>query len=126
MTIERTEDYPGPSSLTIFFAPSSKDTQSPAPTKSVDPSKPPSDHTPADRTHVVDMKDKEASEVLEEVMAVTQGRQVEPTEQERQEMVEIEQQKERSYQDKIAQLTYMKKVRREQAILEQAKKSVVA
>lgn len=125
MTVERTEDYSGPSLLTIFFAPSSTSTQSPAPTKSTDPSKPPSDHIPADRTQVIDMKYKEPSEVLEEVMAVTQGRQVEPSEQERQEMLEIEQQKERSYQDRVTQLTYLKKVRREQAILEQAKKSVV-
>ncbi|KAI9666967.1 MAG: hypothetical protein M1831_001472 [Alyxoria varia] len=124
MTVERSLDQQGPAALTIFFAPSSKDSQSPAPTQSTTSSKKPSDHSPFERTHVIDMKHKESSRILEEFMRVVDGKQVEATESEKEEMTNLDEQRERSDSDRAQVRQVLLKQRREKAIIEQARQSV--
>ena len=124
MTVERSLDQQGPAALTIFFAPSPKDAQSQAPVQSTISSTTPPDHSPFERTHVIDMKHKVSSKILEEVMGAVDGKQVEPTEGEREEMASLEEQRNRSDSDRAQVRQVLLKQRREKAILEQARQSV--
>ena len=124
MTVDRTEDNSGSAPLTILFTSSPVDTQAPGPTQSTSLDKAASDHQPFDRTHLIEMKHKHPSEILEELLAVTQAREVKPTQEERMAMEELVDQRRRSDHDREMQKQVLAKKRREKEILEQARRSV--
>lgn len=124
MTVDWTVDRDGPACLTIFFAPPTVNAQGPAPTQSSSPDKIASNHQPFDRTHLIEMKHRHRDEILHELLEVTQGRVVSPSEEERTELDEMDQQNRRSDHDREVQKSVLLKRRREREMLEQARKSV--
>lgn len=132
MTVERHSDQDGPATLTVFYADEAAASvaagpEKPnAPTQSTSGATAPSEHTPWDRTRVIDVKGRNQSEILAELLAATEGKEVVPTEEERAQMAELEAQRQRSDYDRAEVRKVLVAKRREQEILEQARKSVEA
>ena len=127
MTIERTKDQQSPATMTIFFAPppvSDSATASPAPTSSTTSSTVASDHTPFDRTETIDMKHKSESEILAKLMKITNAVQVEATPEEEAELEILEDQHKRSDQDRERVIQHNNKIKREKALLAQARGNI--
>lgn len=130
MTVERTGDQEGPASLTVFFTtPSANSTSGGAagPITLTSGENAPSDQlSNAETTKSINMKHKHESKILEELMQLVQAKQVEPTEQEREELMELEEERKRSEQDRMRQAAVLASRRRQAEILAQAKMSVDA
>ena len=129
MTVDRSEDNSGPATLSIFFAPSANTssasaTSSPAPTSSTSAGKATSDHTPFERVQSIDMKHRHEEEILEQVMHITKAIKVIPSPEEELELRQLEDQRDRSQRDAETTRLYNEKVRREKALLEQARSVV--
>lgn len=107
MSVTRTDDQTGPASLTVYKSPVTSSPENRAP----------------EREEVIDMKYKTDEGILEELTAITNGQQVEPTEQEQEELQALQEQAERSAQDAEVQKEVVAKRKREQQILEQARRS---
>lgn len=107
MTVTRTEDQAGPASLTVYF------------------SAPGSDQAVAEveEEKSIDMKNKTDTTILEELTRMTDGREIQATEQEEEEMQTLREQAVRSERDAELQRQVLEKKRREQEILEQARRS---
>lgn len=118
MTVNRTTDQAGPATLTVTFgAPSTTPASSTASA---------SDRGQSEQTttKVIDMKHKHESAILSELTQIVEGKQVEATEEERAQLLELEDQRARSARDAELQKEVLRKKRKEAAILEQARRSV--
>lgn len=114
MTVERTEDQQGPATMTVTFA-----TQA--------ASNAPSSHqAPPEQTreHTIDMKGRLAADILIDFEKLVQGRQVEATPEEQETLASLAEQRERSDRDRKLVAEVVRKKRREQEILEQARRSI--
>jgi len=79
-----------------------------------------------ERTETIDMKHKHESEILKQLMALVDGKQVQPTAEETQELSDLEDQRKRSEKDAQTMKGVLAAKRRQAEILEQARKSVEA
>jgi len=124
MTVNRTVDQGGLSTLTVFFAPPSKSlsaTASLAPSSSTDPSTAPSAHNPLNRVETIDMKHKHESEILSRLLELTNGAPYETTPEEHAELMELEDHKRSSQRDREAQARLNEVKKQEKALLDQAR-----
>ena len=112
MTVDVTDDQAGPASLYVYFAQASSPSQ-PASGASSSP----------EREEIIDMKHKTDVYILEEFTKLVDGQQIEATEQEREELAAFDEQRMRSDRDRALQKEVLAKQRREQEILEQARRS---
>ncbi|KAL9051080.1 MAG: hypothetical protein Q9162_006253 [Coniocarpon cinnabarinum] len=113
MEVDHTEDQAGPATMRVLIA------QANAFKNQHDSEK------ISDREEVIDMKHRTDEAILEDLTALTGGQQVEPTEQERDELRTIEAQRMRSDRDRALQAEVLAKRRREQEILEQARQGAL-
>ncbi len=123
MTVNRTVDQEGPSTLTVFFTPPSKSTStiaSPAPS-SMDPATAPSTLRLQRRVETIDMKHKQESEILSRLLEVASGEPYEITPEELTELRELEDDKRSSQRDREAQARLNEVKRQEKALLDQAR-----
>lgn len=132
MTVDRTAVSTDPATMTIFFAPkdasqtSGSPTGSPAPTSSTSGDKAPSNYTPAERIETITMTMRTASEILADFVRVTKATQVEPTQQELEEIQMLEEQRIRGEKDSKLSLEVRQRKKREEAILAQARGDIAA
>lgn len=105
---------------------SSSATSSPAPTDSTSAGTQPSDHDPTERVETIDMKNRTNSEILKELMRVTNAYPIEPTPQELVELKSLEEQAVRSEQARTAMAEHKARVKREREILEKGRDSMAA
>lgn len=96
-------------------------TASPAPTESTTTSSTPGEHDPVDRVETIDMKHKTESQILEEVLRLTGAYTIEATEQEKEELRELEVQRVESERDAAAARERRAAAKREKELLEQAR-----
>ena len=111
MTVNRTTDQKGPATLTVFFT---------SPADSISPV----DSSVNERTEVLDMKHKQESEILGQLMKITRAKQVKPTEAEELELRQIEEEKVKSEEDRRRMAAVTGQRRREAELLAQAKASI--
>lgn len=124
MTVNRTLDQQGPATLTVFFAPPPKSTSataSPAPSSSTDPSTAPSGYTPSDKIKTIDMKHKHESEILSELLDLTNAMPHQASLEEEAELREIEDNKKRSERDRETQTRLNEVKKQEKALLDLAR-----
>jgi large subunit ribosomal protein MRP49 len=123
MSVARTADQAGPSTLSIFLrdSPASSTSSSEKPT-----------HTSADTTTgalrasaaevlTIDMKDKSEDDILAEFMEVSGAKRVVPTTSEMEALRELEEQKERSAKDSERSKKVRAQWKKEQAMLSAAR-----
>jgi len=125
MTISRSADQEGPASLTVFFAAPPTGSAIPNPTQSTSGDKEPSkDPAPVESTKSINMKHKGEKEILEEFLRLTQGKTVEPSEEEQLQMKELKELQSRSEGDRARQAGVMAQKKRQAEILAAARQSV--
>lgn len=124
MTVVRSRDKQakdGSATLTIFFDEPSVGTSA---VISTSPTTAPAEALAADfpgRIEVIDMKHKHESEILKQVMELTQATPVSATPEEEAEMQALEEQKKKSAQDTLRSQKLNDLKRQEEALLEQAR-----
>ena len=127
MTVKQTIDQKGPATLSIFLAsPSgSRPATMPLASSSIDASTISSRHDPSDRIVTIDMKHKKESEILSQILELTEGIPYQVSSEEQAELGEVEDQQRDSQRAKAAQSRLNEVKRREKAILNQARGSKV-
>jgi large subunit ribosomal protein MRP49 len=124
MTVSRSEDQEGPASLTIHFA-SSTSPAIPNPTSSTSGDKLPSkDPAPLESTKSINMKHRNENEILEELLALTKGEVVQPSQEEQAQLRELEEVRVRSEADRVRQAAVVAAKKRQADILAAARQSV--
>lgn len=127
MTTDRTIAQDQPATMSIHYAPkdasqsSDSATSSPAPVDSTATSEPASDHAPTERVETIEMKHRSSAEILEEFVRRTNAFAVEATEQDKEDIRALENQRVRSTKDSALSQEVRAKVKREQELLEQAR-----
>ncbi|TVY14826.1 hypothetical protein LARI1_G006454 [Lachnellula arida] len=105
MTVSRTENPDDPALMTIHFtsASAAASTSPPVSTTSPQTSTAPatlsSSPTPTERTEVFNIKSRKRYEILEQLMALTNAKKIEPTEEELNEIRELNAKREQSAKD---------------------------
>ena len=79
---------------------------------------------PFDRTESIDMKHKHESEILSRLMSITNASPVLPTPEEEVEMLQMEDDRKTSEQDALTMAQVYQKMKREKALLLQARGDV--
>jgi large subunit ribosomal protein MRP49 len=135
MTVDRVanQDADTEAVMSIHFAPadfthhtSDSATSSPAPTDSTTSHTQPSDHDPTDRVETINMKNRTNAEILQDLVKLTKSYPIEPTEEEKEQLRSLEQQRIRSERDRKQVLEYRARVAREKQILEQGRNDLAA
>ncbi|KAL8858053.1 MAG: hypothetical protein Q9178_005378 [Gyalolechia marmorata] len=124
MSVNRTQDQTGPATLTIFFASppdAALNTSSLAPSSPTTQGTPASDHAPFERTATIEMKHRNESEILSELMALTKASPVEPSPQEEAELQELAEESRQGELDRARNAAYNERKRQEKALLDQAR-----
>lgn len=119
MTVHRRQDQTGPATLTVSFAPL-PNSDIPASDTSMTPSK----HLPTDRAEIIDMKHKHESEILKNLMTLTNGQQYEASPDELAELEDVDEARKRGDRDRQAQKNLNERRKQEQSLLDQARGSV--
>ncbi|TVY94215.1 hypothetical protein LAWI1_G000171 [Lachnellula willkommii] len=105
MTVSRTENPDDPALMTIHFtsasaaASTSPPVSTTSPQTSTAPATPSSSPTPTERTEVFNIKSRKRYEILEQLMALTNAKKIEPTEEELNEIRELNAKREQSAKD---------------------------
>ena len=126
MTVNRHPEQAGHSTLTVFYAQpprSSSTSASPSPKSFTTTSTRTSEHSVWDRMDIIDMKHKQAPEILKQLLEVTKGVSYEPSMEELAEVEEAAEDRRRRDRDKRRQQKYNEIRRQELALLEHAKGS---
>lgn len=128
MTVDRSGMTPDDeSTMSIHFAPadaiqtSSSATSGPSPTESTTTTSQTSDHTPADRVETIGMKFRSNSDILQDLMRITNAYPVEATPEDQEQLAALEEQKVRGDRDRVVSSAHKARVKREQQLLEQAR-----
>ncbi|EMC95050.1 hypothetical protein BAUCODRAFT_35049 [Baudoinia panamericana UAMH 10762] len=137
MTVDRTARPEDDATLSIHYArhnsttsqpvpqTSSSATSAPNPPASTSGDTPPSGSAPpTERVQTIDMKHRTNSEILDELVRITKAHPIEPTEADREELRMLEEQSVRSAAAREKSAEYRAKVKREQDLLEQARRDV--
>ncbi|KAL8915122.1 MAG: hypothetical protein Q9171_000425 [Xanthocarpia ochracea] len=123
MSVNRTQDQTRPATLTVFFASPSDaalNTSSLAPLSSTTQGTPTSDHA-FERTATIEMKHRNESEILSELMTLTKASPVEPSPQEEAELQELAEEERQGGLDRARNTAYNERKRQEKALLDQAR-----
>lgn len=129
--VNRHNDPDGPSLLHVYTkAVAAQQSQSPAETNAP-PSATPNAQTTlvpdtSKPTHTIDIKDQHESEILDVLIRTIKPQVIEPTEQEKQEMQDAEEFRQRSDADRVIVREKLLKERREQELLKLARGEVPA
>jgi large subunit ribosomal protein MRP49 len=133
MTINRTTDQDGPAVMTIHFADQTTATNTlptiSSTTNTQTSSAPVSESTPmvpAERTATINMKHRNESEILSKLLAVTKALPIEPTEEELEQIRDLEERKRLGEQDSKRSHALNEKRRRTEAMLAQARGELAA
>ncbi|KAF2829663.1 hypothetical protein CC86DRAFT_367620 [Ophiobolus disseminans] len=119
MTVNRHTDPDGPSLLHIYTKfTAAQQAAPPSATPNAQTTLVPDTSKPA---HTLNIKDQDESEILDALVKAIGATQIEPTEQEKQEMAELEDFKERSEVDRVLVREKLLKERREQELLKMAR-----
>lgn len=123
MTISRHNDPDGPSLLHIYTR------AQPVPTSTAPPSATPNPQTTlvpdtSPPTHTLNIRDMEQSEILDALIKTIKVEEIKPTEQEKEELRDMAEQKERSEKDRVEVREKLLKERREQELLKLARGEV--
>ena len=119
MTVNRHNDSKGPSLLTVFFKGSSSlplsdnpdpNTRAPLPEQS-------------DRTETIEMRGKPDSEILAQLLELTQAVSYEQTADETAELEELANERKKRDKDRERQSKFNEKLKYEKALLQQARES---
>jgi large subunit ribosomal protein MRP49 len=119
MTVERTTNQEGPALMTIYF---NDTTQPQVPSASVASTQ--SDPAPSNQQHrlvTINMKHRHESEILSQLLALTNAVPVEPTPDEVEQLRELAEQQELSEKDSTKHRIYNEEKKREEAIISQAR-----
>ena len=127
MTVDRSEQQAGDSLMTIFYVtpkPSSQPdaSQAPSPTSSTTDSNTPNT-TAFSRVETIDMKEIRSELILERFMKLTQPTPVLATEVEKQELRDLEEEREKAEVDRNREATRMAKIRRDKELLQIARQT---
>ncbi|MCJ1402667.1 hypothetical protein MMC11_005887 [Xylographa trunciseda] len=112
MTVNRTTNQAGPATMTVFFA--TPPTSAAPPSTSVN-----------ERVEVINMKHRPESEILLKLLEVTKAVKVRATEEEELELRAMEEERARSEVDRERNRLFIEEKRRQEALLAQAKASLV-
>ena len=132
MTIDRNIPQTEAPTMTVFFtspdAPktSSLPTGAPVPTQSTSGDKATSDYAPTERTEEIAMANRTPGEILEDLLRVTKGTVVQPTEQDREDLEMLQQARLRSGRDSKLSLEVRERKKREEALLAQARGEIAS
>lgn len=109
MTVARSENKESPCVLSVHLAP------------------PPSEATPDSKPSIlqIDMKMKQESEILSQLMQVTGAKQVEPTGEEVEMMRDLEEQRQKSDKDSVRSRAARAQWKKEQDMLKQAREGAL-
>lgn len=123
MSVERSETSDLPATLTVFFGKprTSKTLVETLAQRPVD-----SQSSSELRTETIDMQHKHEQDIWDELARITKAQAHEPTDAEQEEMRVLEEQQRRSEHEAKLQKAVVAKRKREQEILEMARKSVEA
>jgi len=132
MTIDRNVPQEDPAIMTVHFTSadaqqsSGSPTSAPAPTGSTSGDKTTSDHASTTRTEQISMTDRQASEILADLLRITKAVVVEATPEERETLEELEEARIRSERDSALSLEVRARRKREEALLAQARGEIEA
>ena len=133
MTINRTTDQMGPATMTIHFADlttAENTTPNVSSTTTTQTSTAPvaksTSMAPTERTATIDMKHRDQSQILAQLLAITKAVPVEPTEEESEQTRELEEQQRLREQDSKRSKAVNKRRKRTEAMLAQARGEVAA
>lgn len=127
MTVDRTAGQEETAMMTIHFtAPdaqqsSGSNTAAPAPTGSTSGDKKLGDHASTVRTEEISMTYRLPEEIMADVLRITKATIVEATEQEKEELEMLQQASVRAEKERATSLAVRAKVKREEALLAQAR-----
>ncbi|KAE8452827.1 hypothetical protein EG329_013099 [Mollisiaceae sp. DMI_Dod_QoI] len=131
MTVNRTNDQLGPAIITVHFtstaaAESTKPEISSTTTKQTSTGPVPASKSGpiTERTETINMKDRQVSEILDQLLKLTKAKVVTPTPEETRELRDIEEQNAKSARDAAMMQAENAKRKREEEILRQARGSV--
>ncbi|CAK1356302.1 hypothetical protein CB0940_00078 [Cercospora beticola] len=105
MTVDRTAQQDEPAVLSIHMQPEGAD---------------------AEKVETVNMKNYRSSEILDALIRLTNARQVEPTEEDQEQLAKLEEQRQKSLRDSKLSQEVRARVRRERELLEQARGDIAA
>ena len=111
MTVDRTALAEDPATMSVHFASASEDGTNDQLT---------------DRVQTIDMKLRNNSEILEELVKLTKAQQVEPTAEEVEELKDLEEQRIKGARDSVRSGEVRARVKREKELLEQARGDMAA
>ncbi|PQE21018.1 50S ribosomal Mrp49 protein [Rutstroemia sp. NJR-2017a WRK4] len=133
MTVNRNHDQTGPALMTIHFtdpssaselsAPISSTTQ---PSTSTAPTTPSSSGSPTTHTKEINMKHRTDSEILSQLISLTNAKLVRATPEEQRQLKELAEHKARAEKDSALSAVLNERRRKEQAILTQARGEVAS
>ena len=130
MTVNRSNDNSGPSTMTVFFAsvpePTSATNISPAHSVSESPLTATPEVPPIERIESINMKHYHESEILEQLMRVTKATSVLATAEDEAELQALEEQKQRGEVDRERMAEVNERRKREKRLLEQARGGLAA
>jgi len=133
MSITRTEDQEGPAVMTIHFTGSASADETPPAISSTTTAQtstaPVAESTsmaPTNWTATIDMKHRHESEILSQLLSITKAVPVEPTQEELDQLRELEERRRLSEKDAQRSLAVNEKRRRTEAMLAQARGEVAA
>jgi large subunit ribosomal protein MRP49 len=130
--IQKTQNPDTEATLSIHFTSptakqtSSSATSSPASTDSTTTHTHPSDHDPTERVETIDVKYRTNSEILQELIRVTNAHPIAPTAEEKEEMQVLEEQAVRSERDRTMLAEHRARVKREKELFEQGRNDLAA
>lgn len=118
MTLERTTNQEGPALMTVYFddAPQPQTPGAPVASSQTEPTT-----SSQQRVATINMKHRHESEILSQLLALTNAVPVEPTPQETEQLQELAAQQELSERDSARHAIYNAEKKREEAILAQAR-----
>ncbi|KFY08340.1 hypothetical protein V492_06310 [Pseudogymnoascus sp. VKM F-4246] len=121
MTLERTENQEGPALMTVYFDDTTQPQtpSSPAAGTQTEPTT-----SNQQRVVTINMKHRHESEILSQLLALTNAVPVEPTPEETERLAELAVKQELSEKDSARHLIYNQEKKREQAILAHARSGI--
>jgi large subunit ribosomal protein MRP49 len=133
MTVNRTEIQSGPAVMTVHFtSPSSASSSQPpinsttTPQTSTAPVATSSPGPTTERTEVINMKHRDESEILSQLMALTKAKPVKATAEETRQLQELQEHEVKSSKDRERMAAVTAERKKEEAILIQARGEVEA
>ena len=124
MSVNRTQNQTGPATLTVFLAAPSDpapNASAPAPLPSIIRDTPTPGNAPFERTLTIEMKHRHESEILSELLSLTNASPVEPSPEDKAELEKLAEEERQAELDRARNAAYTEQKRQEKALLDQAR-----